>query len=360
MNNLILKNIDNRYQKGVQLGKGFFGVVKQHENLVFKQFTGDQATQNKNEEEARHLRIWQRLPQKCRKWICEPIRSNHPTISIQKAAGDVGDTVTPIDDYVNKLFLNTNSAIHLNRSSFKRKLTQFQSHNNNITSLIKNLNDMSNWEVILAFLLHEIARALKCLHEAGVIHGDLTAGNILVVQSDNKLGIKLIDFGGSSLTNSRLEKQDVFNRNRIRSGASNYVLLGSQRSFGKNKPWKNAFSTSRKTRSKYWARRHRANKTKQLLNVLTQEKTSKGRALFKAHYNLLNMNAMNNSGPGENSGNSVKKSNSGNSVKNSGNSVKNSSSGKNSNSGKNSATVVMLPAPVKLPALTAKQGTYML
>ncbi len=55
-------------------------------------------------------------------------------------------------------------------------------------------------------LAQEVGKAIAMMHDAEIVHGDLTTSNILLRSNDRKLDIVLIDFGLGSMKPSIEEK----------------------------------------------------------------------------------------------------------------------------------------------------------
>ncbi len=55
-------------------------------------------------------------------------------------------------------------------------------------------------------LAQEVGKAIAIMHDAEIVHGDLTTSNILLRSNDRKLDIVLIDFGLGSMKPSIEEK----------------------------------------------------------------------------------------------------------------------------------------------------------
>jgi TP53 regulating kinase-like protein len=80
----------------------------------------------------------------------------------------------------------------------------------------------------LKALAHEVGLTVGKMHDAGIIHGDLTTSNILInlSASDGKPVLSLIDFGLSHVDNSPEDK-----------GVDLYVLERALTSTHSNIPW---------------------------------------------------------------------------------------------------------------------------
>ncbi len=55
-------------------------------------------------------------------------------------------------------------------------------------------------------LAQQVGKAIAMMHDAEIVHGDLTTSNILLRSNDRKLDIVLIDFGLGSMKPSIEEK----------------------------------------------------------------------------------------------------------------------------------------------------------
>ncbi|KZF26027.1 kinase-like protein [Xylona heveae TC161] len=75
-----------------------------------------------------------------------------------------------------------------------------------LSTLLKATNRPGLEEKFIIPIARELAEALKCVHDAGIIHRDVKAANILVSE-DGRL--QLCDFGISAVVQSKLEKRST-------------------------------------------------------------------------------------------------------------------------------------------------------
>lgn len=123
--------------------------------------------ESKRHEEAMHLLLYNRMPRRCKQFICRPIRSSHPYISIQVAASQVQG--------------------NMNESTLQSKV-QVRTVEHMLQESVKVRGEISE----------KLAKALMCLHSAGCLHNDFKLDNAIVVISKSApLQVKIIDFGNS-------------------------------------------------------------------------------------------------------------------------------------------------------------------
>lgn len=166
-----------RHSKTI-LGSGTYGEARLIENngtkYVAKKFKGDDAQDEKEREENTHIGAWKRMSKGCKQYMCRPIRSPHPSISLQLAASQT----LPVSTYIEFMA---------------------RQHKLGLSPALRQVYDD-----IREVLATQFAEALRCLHMRGVIHGNVKLDNALVVvksQNDvvSDIKVKLIDFGGGML-----------------------------------------------------------------------------------------------------------------------------------------------------------------
>ena len=174
--------IQTAWKKGLVLGKGAYGEARlitindiKYVAKMFIAATTADAKIEKKEEESKHLELWSRLDRGCRMYFCRPIRSLHPAVSLQIPAGDDHHTVETLKTF----------ALKKNKPSLNTKLTKIYNNTNNALRIL-------------------FADALRCMHMAGAVHGDVKWDNALVVYKTinvngfdviKSINVKLIDMG---------------------------------------------------------------------------------------------------------------------------------------------------------------------
>jgi len=163
------------------VGQGVYGKVSlaNHPNLgplALKVFHNVNNNENatdteKIEEETAHIRVWKRLGTRssyCQRYIAEPIRSKHPAVGVQRSAIPRGHEGMDLDKYLEKIRKNSpTNSVH---PDLQRKLVE------------------------------EMMRAMKCLHDHGIAHGDIKLDNFMVHYPTGQYNysdvrVKLIDLG---------------------------------------------------------------------------------------------------------------------------------------------------------------------
>lgn len=165
--------LDFAWKNGVKLGKGVYGETKLVSILdniyVAKKFKSED---NKQDEESKHLTLWKRLGSGCQKYFCKPIPSRHKQISLQLPAGGNNQNVVTLENFI----------MLKHKHSLNQKLTQL-------------------YGTVLNAVRTLFADALRCMHMAGVVHGNVKHDNVLVVYTlDNEnfiktIHVKIIDMG---------------------------------------------------------------------------------------------------------------------------------------------------------------------
>jgi serine/threonine protein kinase len=200
LTNMHSNAIENLFSHGARLGRGAFGearsVTHGEKKYVFKKFLRAKLDENEEQKHMRkvieehvHIEIWKRLTKGCRKYICEPILTNHPCISAQLSADDGRP-----DARMTTLY----TMISLPLLPLSKKLEKVYT---NTATMIK----------------MQLADALMCLHSIGAVHTDLKGDNIMIVyelDASKKiifLQIKVIDFGQSEVSR---EKMSLVRRGR--------------------------------------------------------------------------------------------------------------------------------------------------
>ncbi len=163
------------------IGKGVYGEVSLANHprlgpLALKKFHNVNENNSNNEstkveEENAHIRVWKRLGTRssyCQRYIAEPIRSKHPAVGIQRSAIPRGHAGMDLDKYLRKMKRNSpTNSVH---PDLQRKLVE------------------------------EMMRAMKCLHDHGIAHGDIKLDNFMVHYPTGNYNysdvrVKLIDLG---------------------------------------------------------------------------------------------------------------------------------------------------------------------
>lgn len=198
-------SLSSEFKRGKSFANGTQAVTKLIDldgiKLVAKKF---KSPRHKTDEEDKHLKTWEVLPAKCKNYICEPIKTNHPLISLQRFAARSGESVMTFGDFRSEVALE---GVKLS------------------SSLKKFYGSISPVEAVRNLL----ADALVCLHLHGVAHGDMKPDNILVVYRGTKLitqiNVKLVDFGSAKLVNIPLvgfNSRGSLNVTRLRTALENY------------------------------------------------------------------------------------------------------------------------------------------
>ena len=179
-------SLSTEFRRGKRFAQGIQAVTKLIEldgvKLVAKLF---KSARHKTDEEDKHLNTWKVLPKKCKTYLCEPIKTSHPLLSLQRFAAGPGETAMPLSDFNTEVTLE---GIKLSKS------------------LKKLYGSVSPLEAVR----HLFVEALMCLHLHGIAHGDMKPDNIVVVfrSTDSKVitrvNIKIIDFGSAKIMNTPL------------------------------------------------------------------------------------------------------------------------------------------------------------
>jgi hypothetical protein len=192
LSELSAEEISELTKHGNSLGKGLYGetmlVTYGGKSYVFKNFADNRRSitdvqYDKMLEQDVHLEIWNRLSKGCRKYICEPIRTNHPWISAQLSAAEGSRQDAKMDTF---------GKFHSSGKLEYKLSDKFKTIATTTPDMIK----------------MQLAKALVCLHSKGAVHADLHANNVIVLyklddedkKKINYLQLKLIDFGLSEVS----------------------------------------------------------------------------------------------------------------------------------------------------------------
>jgi serine/threonine protein kinase len=161
------------YESATHVGGGNIGTVRsimiklkersKPKEYILKKFFKKNTNQRFNEsaehrksiEEAKHIAVWESMSVGCRKYICEPVPTEHPSISVQVAPPTRYKTLR---QYRNEAVYNASP------------------------------RSIENEQII-----RELANALACLHRHGWAHNDFKFDNIVVFKDDGRYRVKLID-----------------------------------------------------------------------------------------------------------------------------------------------------------------------
>lgn len=200
-------SLSTEFKRGRRFTQGVQAVTKLIEldgvKLVAKLF---KSARHKTDEEDKHLNAWKVLPKKCKTYLCEPIKTNHPLISLQRFAATPGETAMSLGDF--------HTEVTLEGYKLSKALKNFY-------------GSVSPLEAVRRLFVD----ALMCLHLHGIAHGDMKPDNVVVVfrVSDSKvitqINIKIIDFGSAKIMNIPLvflNSRGSLNATRLQNALKSY------------------------------------------------------------------------------------------------------------------------------------------
>lgn len=173
--------------------------------VVLKRFS---TSAPKIQEEEVHKSIYRLLPAACRRYVCQPIPSDHNIITVQVALGPTRGRVrmkrkngtfhdgtrytTTLEKFVKMFHPFPEGA---NASERSKVYTDIMVRSDPHTHWIANPGRMR-------VVLNMAARALKCLHRIGILHHDVKPDNMIVAftlddvtHEMSNVRVALIDFG---------------------------------------------------------------------------------------------------------------------------------------------------------------------
>ena len=193
------KNYDTLQQQYDDAVKQKIDVRRLHQLYMLVEEARNDAIEEKKREEQRHIAAYIALAKRGRAHVvCEPFRSVHPMITMQRAANTSDEGAMPLNKFMDGV-KKGNLKIKRSNSAAKRSGT---SVNMNVPAVSTALGKLK-------------AEASSALHSVGVYHGDLKEDNIMVVfplrnATIENIKLKIIDFGLAEVNSKRLVTVDAF------------------------------------------------------------------------------------------------------------------------------------------------------
>eukprot|EP00965_Chrysotila_dentata_P053345 1770159-Pleurochrysis_carterae.AAC.1 len=143
----------------------------------------------KRREEAKHVKLYNRLSGVCRRYIAKPILTQHETITAQIALGPTSST-------------------HKNRQ-VKQGKTIKGVFEQKMMTLHKYIHGEFNTPTIRSFFVKQLARALICFHNVGALHNDVKFNNTVVSFTIDKTRLESLDYTRASSQNEKIRILDL-------------------------------------------------------------------------------------------------------------------------------------------------------
>ncbi|MGM0603540.1 MAG: lipopolysaccharide kinase InaA family protein, partial [Bacillota bacterium] len=142
-----------------------------------------------------------------------------------------------------------------NKLLFSYYISEYVDYDYNMLDIAKNYNHPEREKILK--LMPQLGKEIRKMHDAGIVHNDLHAGNILVKEGENKIGLYYIDLNRGRVKADLSDKERINDLKRLKFTDHEKEILFKNYSPDRWKYFKEKVTEAREKRRKFIDLKHK-------------------------------------------------------------------------------------------------------